>query len=211
MPWCGCRCRCTPEPTPRFNGDVHPYATTAAAGLAGLAVWSLTEYATHRASLHPTSSSAWARLGVDRQHRAHHEDPLHTSRLARTAGYLTIGAVAAGAAPLLRRKLPASVAHGLAAGWAVGYGIYDSLHWHAHHAAPRTAWGLRMRRRHFRHHFGGPQTNFGVTMSWWDQLLGTEANAAPARLAARRAPAWMTDDSGHLRKEFVNDFVLVHG
>lgn len=190
---------------------MHPYLTTAAASFAGLAVWTATEYTAHRTSLHPSPKSLWSSLRVDREHRAHHEDPMRTSPALRVVGYAAIGATAAVFSRVSRPRLGVATATGLSTGWALGYATYEWFHWQMHHVAPRTDWGLRMRRRHFRHHFGGPQSNFGVTMPWWDQLMGTEADTGPARLAARRAPQWMTDEFGNLHGEFGDDFVLVHG
>lgn len=71
------------------------------------------------------------------------------------------------------------VSGALAVGWVSGYATYDITHWFAHHRPARTAWGEHLRARHLRHHRGAPNANFGVTVDWWDQLLGTVA--PPAR------------------------------
>lgn len=144
-------------------------ATGAAAASVGAFVWTGTEYATHRWVLH----GRLPQLG--RLHRAHHRDPLCTSLPARAAGHVAIAGVAAAASSMLSVLAPALVARSAAMAWALGYSTYEITHWNAHHRQARTPWGERHRARHNRHHFGAPGSNHGVTVAFWDHLLGTEA------------------------------------
>lgn len=161
------------------------------AGAVGLAGWSFTEYATHRWALHPTDTP----IDVSYQHRQHHRQPAAVHPAARVAGLAAIGGVAAAATSLLSRVLPNDLAVASAATWAAGYAIYDQYHWALHHRAPRTSIGRTLRHRHFRHHFGSPQKNFGVTTALWDRMFGTEAQPEPVRLRAKNVPPWLLNST----------------
>lgn len=130
---------------------------------------------------------------------------------ARLAGHGAILGLGIAASSLLRRVLPSHVACAAAGAWTAGYATYELSHWAAHHRAPRSAWGIRLRRRHFRHHFGAPKSNLGVTMSWWDDLLGTESNDGVASIPARHAPQWLLHADGTVNGQFRADFACVDG
>lgn len=170
-------------------------AAAAATGAAvGAAVWTATEYAMHRWVLHgPFGRGRLSRIPIGGLHRAHHADPDHTAPLARIAGHIAIAAVGLGGGSLAARAMPRAVALAAGGAWSAGYSTYELVHWNAHHRAPRTAWGRRVRERHFRHHFGAPSSNLGVTTPVWDRLLGTEADPASGtiRVPARFAPEWL--------------------
>lgn len=142
----------------------------------GAIAWTATEYGSHRWVLHgPFGKGRLRRLPLGGLHRAHHRDPLVTSLPARTAGHLGVASAAAVAALGLSAALPAVVARSACAAFSLGYSTYEINHWNAHHRPARTKWGQRLRARHHRHHFGAPASNLGVTISFWDQVFGTEA------------------------------------
>ncbi|MEU9193157.1 sterol desaturase family protein [Streptomyces hundungensis] len=145
--------------------------TTLGAVASGYLVWTLAEYWLHRLAFHFVPPG---RLGARLHwmvHGIHHDHPNDAKRLV--------------APPLL--SLPAAVgviwascqlvgvARGCAAaaGFTVGYLIYDMLHWHLHHNRPTTAVGRELRRRHLLHHFHDDRTGFGVSCPYWDHVFGT--------------------------------------
>lgn len=148
---------------------------------AGAFVWTATEYSVHRWVLHgPFGTGKLKKVPIGSMHRAHHRDPEETSLVMRTAGHLSLAAVAGLASVPLSSALPAVAARAMAATWSLGYSSYEINHWNYHHRPARTALGQRLRDRHHQHHFGAPRSNLGVTMTFWDHLLGTEAPGSPA-------------------------------
>lgn len=146
---------------------------------AGALAWTATEYASHRWVLHgPFGRGRLRRLPLGGLHRAHHRRPEHTVLPARAAGHLGVGAGAAIAATALGRlapTIPAAVIRSAAGAFSLGYSTYEVNHWNLHHRAARTARGRLLRARHERHHHGAPASNLGVTVRFWDRLLGTES------------------------------------
>lgn len=143
---------------------------------AGAFAWTATEYASHRWVLHgPFGKGRLKNLPLGGLHRAHHRSPLATSLPARAAGHLAVAGGAGLAAVGLSAAMPSAVAGSVCAAFSLGYSTYEINHWNAHHRPARTQWGARLRERHHRHHFGAPASNLGVTISFWDQVFGTEA------------------------------------
>ena len=156
-------------------------ARVALGALVGATGWTATEYAAHRWVLHGRFSKPASKVPLGSLHRAHHRDPLCTSLLYRTAGHVAVAAAAAAVSTGLAMAMPAAVARSAAATFAGGYSTYELNHWNFHHRPARTARGELLRRRHHQHHFGAPSSNLGVTMTFWDRLLGTEAVSESAR------------------------------
>lgn len=143
----------------------------------GITSWTATEYATHRWLLHgPFGRGHLERIPIGSLHRAHHRAPLATSLLGRSSAHAVVAGLSAAASFGLGLAMPTLAARVAAATFACGYSTYDIVHWNLHHRSARTAWGERARERHMRHHFGSPKANLGVTMAFWDRLLGTEAD-----------------------------------
>lgn len=143
---------------------------------AGTFTWTATEYATHRWVLHgPFGKGLLKKLPLGGLHRAHHRAPEHTSLPGRAAGHLAVAGAASIAAFGLGSIAPASLARSASAAFSAGYSAYEINHWNSHHKPARTQWGHRLRERHQRHHHGAPASNMGVTISFWDQVFGTEA------------------------------------
>lgn len=132
--------------------------------MGGLAVWSATEYATHRWAFHGRLSST----AVASEHQIHHADPLATDARMRALGVAAAGTVAA----LGSRFVPRTTA----LGWWLGYVAYDQLHWRAHHRRGPSAYERRLATRHRAHHERGG--NYGVTTSWLDGVLNTETQVS---------------------------------
>ena len=158
----------------------------------GGAAWTLAEYWLHRGPMHRSGG----RDPMATEHRRHHVDPAATDPVARTAAVTAMAALGWIATTPIRRR-HARLGPGLAAGWALGYGSYDRLHWNVHHRAPRRPDDAR-RLRHLDHHVR-PDRNFGVTTSWWDRCFGTYVEPERVRLPRRLAPSWLDDDPSALQ------------
>lgn len=135
----------------------------AALFVAGIALWTFTEYAFHRWVYH--LGFALARRG----HERHHEDP---------TAHITMPWVVT---PLVFLPLQQLVATGFGvrgfsaflAGWFAGFLSYSILHHSLHHYQLRFAWYRHLQSQHRIHH-AVPEVNFGVTMRYWDRVFGTE-------------------------------------
>ncbi|MFN2612478.1 MAG: sterol desaturase family protein [Solirubrobacterales bacterium] len=139
--------------------------------LAGVSVWTLTEYWLHRMVFH------WEPRfrGGDRLHfiihGVHHDHPNDAMRLVMPpAASIPMAAIFAGAYLLLFGE---PLAYPLFAGLILGYLGYDYTHYHLHHRKPRTKLGRRLRQQHMRHHFQDHRFGYGVTSPAWDAVFRT--------------------------------------
>ena len=136
----------------------------AALALAGLAAWTLIEYALHRFVLHGVRPfSGW--------HAEHHRRPtalicsptLVSGSLIATLVFLpalAIGGQWRGG--------------GFSVGVLTGYLAYTLTHHATHHGRTNGAWLRHRRRRHAMHHGRSTQAgHYGVTSGFWDEVFGT--------------------------------------
>ncbi len=168
-------------------------AATGMLVLAGLAVWTLTEYILHRFAFHAPEAimeethRIAAALAPDEAvipalpslrhvtyfiaHGVHHEYPSDSSRLVLPpAVSVPLAVIFYG---LFRLAFGALASPGIFAGFITGYLIYDTVHYAVHHPGLPTAWGRFLKRRHAHHHFVDPDHDYGVSSPIWDWVLGT--------------------------------------
>jgi sterol desaturase/sphingolipid hydroxylase (fatty acid hydroxylase superfamily) len=144
--------------------------------LAGYLVWTLTEYWMHRIIFHFEPEDGVGARFHWIIHGVHHDHPNDPKRLVMPPSVsVPLGLVFFGVFVLV---LGASNAFAVGAGFFTGYLIYDSLHYHLHHHAPRTRLGRQLRELHMRHHFQDDTSGFGISAPWWDRVFGT---AVPER------------------------------
>jgi hypothetical protein len=166
----------------------------------GLLLWTLLEYAIHRSIFHPPqwieddTRRVVGSLAPDQAvlpalptfrhkfyfivHGVHHDYPNDSTRLVMppsvsiplaTLFFFAFSAIFGGAAPAIF------------AGFILGYLVYDTMHFAAHHASGRALFVRSLKRRHFRHHYGDSTHDFGVSSPLWDLILGTRGSAETAR------------------------------
>jgi sterol desaturase/sphingolipid hydroxylase (fatty acid hydroxylase superfamily) len=129
----------------------------------GVALWTLTEYCAHRWIYH--WEFALARSG----HEKHHDDPLAHLALP---WFIT---------PMLFLPPQLFIAgyygyHGFSstlAGFFAGFIGYSFMHHSLHHYKLKYQWFRHLQSQHRIHH-ALPETNYGVTMRFWDKIFGTE-------------------------------------
>ena len=138
------------------------WAQIAFSVVAGLAIWSLIEYAMHRLVFHGIEP-------FQRMHGEHHRRP---QALIATPTVLSITLI------MVFVWLPATLLGGLwlgcgaTLGVTVGYFAYGVSHHAVHHWRSRSVWMRQRKRLHaIHHHF--PHYNYGVTMSLWDLIFHT--------------------------------------
>ena len=145
-------------------------------GSGGFCTWTLTEYLIHRFLFHHRPGSQIGRRLLYLFHGFHHEFPADLGRIVVSP----LASIPLAALFYLAFSLAAGSSRGapLFAGFALGYVCYDSLHYAIHHQSfSRFQLLRRLRRRHFRHHFGDDSCEYGVTSPLWDVIFRT----VPAR------------------------------
>jgi sterol desaturase/sphingolipid hydroxylase (fatty acid hydroxylase superfamily) len=148
--------------------------------LAGLFLWTLSEYLLHRFVFHYRPKGALQEKIVYLFHGIHHHQPQCKTRLVMPpvvsipmAG-LFYGAFSLILGPLL------GVPHWLGpmvAGFTIGYLTYDLTHYATHHFPMRSGVGRFLKRYHMMHHYKTPDQRFGVSSPLWDLVFGTRPEA----------------------------------
>jgi sterol desaturase/sphingolipid hydroxylase (fatty acid hydroxylase superfamily) len=149
------------------------WPATIAAAFAGYVLWTLVEYLVHRFLFHLDLRGPRGARAHFLIHGIHHEYPQDRWRLVIPP--LMSLSIVLPVALLVWLVLGANLAPPTLAGFMIGFTGYDLVHYHLHHARPRTQLGKWLQRRHFRHHFQDATTRFGVAAPWWDILFGTNA------------------------------------
>ena len=139
--------------------------------LAGLGIWTLTEYWLHRLLFHWEPDNNFGRRMHFIIHGVHHDHPNDRMRLVMPpavsiplAFLFFIGFSAIFGTP---------AAYPLFAGLIMGYLAYDYMHYHQHHHTPKTAIGKQLRAAHMRHHFQDHRYGYGVSSPLWDFVFRT--------------------------------------
>jgi sterol desaturase/sphingolipid hydroxylase (fatty acid hydroxylase superfamily) len=146
----------------------------------GFVTWQVLEYFIHKKVFHLGDGAGKTLLlftGAS-AHRFHHKYPDDDTRLVMPLA-VSIGLASAiwGGAWLLHRP---DLTIPWWCGLVSGYLWYDFTHWSTHNREPLTQWGRNLRAHHLMHHFGDPDTNFGLSHRWIDRLLGSFKKSSAA-------------------------------
>jgi dihydroceramide fatty acyl 2-hydroxylase len=139
--------------------------------LAGIGIWTLTEYWLHRLVFHWEPDNPVGRRMHFIIHGVHHDHPNDKLRLVMPpavsiplAALFFLGFSALFGTP---------AAYPLFGGFIAGYLFYDYMHYYVHHFVPRSKLGKRLREQHMRHHFQDHRFGFGVSSPLWDVVFRT--------------------------------------
>jgi sterol desaturase/sphingolipid hydroxylase (fatty acid hydroxylase superfamily) len=135
--------------------------------------WTLTEYFSHRYLFHTIFPLPFG-LGPRFQfliHGVHHAYPNDPLRLVMPP-LLSVPSMLI-ASTIIRLLFGASFAWPVLAGFMVGYGIYDWVHYWTHYGQPKSDFAKQVKRLHMLHHFRDAEKGFGVHAIWWDYVFGT--------------------------------------
>jgi 4-hydroxysphinganine ceramide fatty acyl 2-hydroxylase len=139
----------------------NPFAI-AASFLAGLFTWTLVEYCFHRWVYHKGETLAHA------GHLLHHDEP---EALIGMPWFVTSGLMYS-LWFVFGYLLAIGAASSYVSGWLSGFFFYYSFHHIHHHFNLKGSWYRKIRAHHKIHH-QIPESNFGVTNRFWDQVFGT--------------------------------------
>jgi sterol desaturase/sphingolipid hydroxylase (fatty acid hydroxylase superfamily) len=154
-----------------------PVAAGTVAGLliAGVLLWTFTEYALHRFLFHWQPRSARLAALVFILHGNHHAAP--TDRLRNLMP--PIVSVPVGSAVWAAcTTLGGPMGSWLFLGFVGGYVGYDLVHYACHQWPMRGRLLQAVKQNHMKHHHGRQTGNYAITGMIWDRLLGTRIRAA---------------------------------
>lgn len=167
-----------------FNAVILTIAVRASDGIvlpligivAGLLIYSVVEYLSHRFLYHDEPSNKILRVltaDVARAHIRHHKEPakyggaINGNQLP-VVGLATVLAVLALIAPL-----PLSATLFALASGTLSYMAQELVHFGCHQLPMRGRFLSAMKRHHMLHHYRDDTANFGILWSVWDVWLGT--------------------------------------
>src|SRR5690349_16436755 len=139
--------------------------------IGGYAFWTLAEYWIHRGIFHfEPEQGVGARLHW-MVHGVHHDHPNDPLRLVMPpAASIPLAIIVVGLIWLIAGNVHAPA---VAAGFLIGYLIYDEVHYALHHHVPKSRLGKKLRELHMRHHFQDDERGFGISAPYWDRVFGT--------------------------------------
>ena len=146
--------------------------------LLGLLIWTLFEYAMHRFIFHLKLGSRFGRWLIFVTHGNHHADPGDKYRniMPPVVSLILLGSI--WALLVLVVGAPGSL---LFLGFAIGYVVYDSVHYACHQFPMRAPVLRHLHRHHTRHHYSRQEGNFAITAIFWDRVFRTVIPAKDRR------------------------------
>lgn len=140
--------------------------------LAGVLVWTFTEYWLHRTLFHWEPPGRFGERMHFILHGVHHLWPRDRYRLVMPpavsiALYFLFFA--------LWRGCMGNAAYAFHAGFVIGYMFYDLMHYFMHHGHSQWTWVKKLRRHHMVHHSPklAKEAKFGVSCTLWDHVFRT--------------------------------------
>jgi dihydroceramide fatty acyl 2-hydroxylase len=152
-----------------------PAAGLALTAVAGLLVWTLTEYVLHRFAFHYPATSKFGKWLVFLFHGNHHHDPKDKTRLVMPPS---------GSIPIMIALyflfalfVPAPWIEPFCAFFMIGYLIYDYIHYATHHFPMKNPVAKYLKHYHLKHHFSGESGRYGVSSPLWDKVFGSAGSS----------------------------------
>ncbi len=139
--------------------------------LAGLFIWSITEYLLHRYVFHYEPTSAAGKYLHFMMHGVHHEYPNDSKRLVLPPSVSI--PLASVFFFVFYAILGAAYVFPFFAGFLSGYLLYDEIHYATHHAPLKNGIWQKVKHHHVLHHYHDPEKGFGVSTPLWDYVFGT--------------------------------------
>lgn len=139
--------------------------------LAGMAMWSITEYLLHRFIFHYPAKSKFGKKIHFIFHGVHHDYPSDSKRLVMPPS------VSIPLAVIFYFIFLAIFGQSLMlpffAGFILGYLFYDVTHYAIHHFNMHNKFWLAIKNHHMLHHFQDEYKGYGVSTPFWDIIFRT--------------------------------------
>jgi 4-hydroxysphinganine ceramide fatty acyl 2-hydroxylase len=139
--------------------------------VAGIFIWTFTEYFLHRFVFHYMPSSEFGKKIHFLIHGVHHAYPKDSKRLVMPPSVSL--PLAALFFVLFNSLLGDSYVLPFFAGFLTGYLFYDITHYAIHHFNMHNKFWLAIKSHHSKHHYQNPELGFGVSQPTWDFVFGT--------------------------------------
>ncbi len=139
--------------------------------LAGLLLWTFTEYTLHRFVFHCDAKSRAGKYFVFLFHGLHHDDPQDPTRLVMPPVPAVI--IVSLLWMLFSFIFPEKYIDILMANFLIGYLCYDYIHYATHHFPMTSPIGKYLRKYHLQHHYSGEDSKYGVSSPLWDYIFKT--------------------------------------
>jgi 4-hydroxysphinganine ceramide fatty acyl 2-hydroxylase len=139
--------------------------------VAGLFIWTITEYLLHRFIFHFHTTSDFGKRITFMFHGVHHDYPNDTKRLVMPPSVSI--PLATGFFFLFKAILGDISVASFFIGFITGYLFYDISHYAIHHFNMHSKFWLVIKNHHMRHHYQSPELGFGVSSPLWDKILKT--------------------------------------
>jgi sterol desaturase/sphingolipid hydroxylase (fatty acid hydroxylase superfamily) len=138
--------------------------------LAGVLLWTLTEYSIHRWAFHYEPKTDTGKRIHFLVHGVHHDYPRDSTRLVMP---LLVSVPLALAFYYLFKGMFGDYGYTVFAGFIAGYVAYDSIHYALHHFSMNGRMGKFMKNYHLRHHYNDEHTAYGISTPLWDMVFRT--------------------------------------
>jgi len=138
--------------------------------LAGIFLWTITEYTIHRWAFHYEPKSDLGRRLHFLVHGIHHAYPRDATRLVMP---LLVSVPLAAIFYFLFSYIFGLYNLAVFSGFVLGYVSYDSIHYATHHFTMKGRIGNFLRVYHLRHHYEDDKTAYGVSNPLWDYIFRT--------------------------------------
>ncbi|MCH8034917.1 MAG: sterol desaturase family protein [Bacteroidetes bacterium] len=143
--------------------------------VAGLFIWTITEYLLHRFIFHFHTTSNFGKRITFMFHGVHHDYPNDTKRLVMPPAVSI--PLATGFFFLFKVLVGDIFVAPFFIGFIAGYLFYDISHYAIHHFNMHSKFWLVIKNHHMIHHYQRPELGFGVSSPLWDLILKTGYDA----------------------------------
>ena len=140
--------------------------------LAGLFIWTLTEYVMHRFVFHFTPRGKLMERIHFIFHGVHHDYPNDANRLVMPPSVSI--PLATGFYFLFCLFLSEYVVSAFFSGFIFGYLFYDMTHYALHHANFKNRFWKNLKKHHMTHHYSNSEKGYGVSSNFWDKIFGSD-------------------------------------
>lgn len=172
--------------------------------LIGVFTWPVVEYTLHRFLGHDLKLKTLFK----KEHTRHHAETNYFAPLKyKIAAAVPVITLAITGLNFITGDMVVAVTFTL--GFVMMFSFYEYTHWSFHAKAPKSNFGLKLRKHHLSHHFQSPKMNHGVTSMWMDKAFGTYLETGIVKVPGAVAMPWMFGpDQTTLDPKYANDFMI---
>jgi sterol desaturase/sphingolipid hydroxylase (fatty acid hydroxylase superfamily) len=171
--------------------------------IAGVILWTLTEYLLHRFLGHVHRGRNFFKA----EHQQHHAKANYFAPAYKKAAAAVV--VSTVLFLFISLFVPYLSALAFVMGFSGMYALYELTHYRFHSTDPIARPFIILRKHHFYHHFHDPKTNHGVTSRVWDRVFGTFRKVEKVKVPARMSMNWLLSGD-EIKDIYVQHFQLVH-